>query len=78
MHASLVGVFYKIISKVLSNRIKKVFPSIIDYSQSFFLKDMRLLDSVLVANELEEYIRRQGKSKIIIKEDYEKAYDSLK
>jgi len=36
---SLVGSLYKIISKVLSCRIKQVLPEVIDNCQSAFLKD---------------------------------------
>jgi len=58
---SLVGSCYKIISKVLSNRIKKVLPSVIDECHSTFLKDKGKLDSVLMANEIVEYIMRNMK-----------------
>jgi len=60
---SLVGAIYKVISKVLAGRIKKkVLPAIIDGSQSTFIKDRGLSDSVLLANEVVEDIRRKGKS----------------
>jgi len=42
---SLVGFLYKIVSKLLSLRMKKVISKVIDTRQS------NLLDSVLVANE---------------------------
>ena len=35
---SLVGSFYKIIFKILSNRLKMVLSSVIEFSQSAFLK----------------------------------------
>jgi len=44
---SLVGAIYKVISKVLAGGIKKVLPTIIDGSQSAFIKDRGLADSVL-------------------------------
>jgi len=74
---SLVGALYKIISKVLSCRIKNVLPSVIDESQSTFLKDKGMLDSVLVANEVVEELMRYGRSGICMKVDYEKAHDSV-
>jgi len=74
---SLVGSLYKIISKVLSCRMKKVLPSVIDECQSAFLKDRGLLDSVLVANEVIEELKRCGRSGLCLKIDYEKAYDSV-
>ena len=59
---SLVGAIYKIISKVLAGRIKKVLPSVIDDCQSTFLKDRGILDSVLMANEVVEDLRKGGRS----------------
>lgn len=49
---SLVGAMYKIISKLFTNRIKKMSPKVIDKSQTAFLNDRGLLDSILVANEV--------------------------
>jgi len=74
---SLVGAIYKIISKVLAGRIKKVLPSVIDDYQSAFLKDRGILDSVLMANEVVEDLRKGGRSGLCLKVDFEKAYDSV-
>jgi len=74
---SLVGSMYKIISKVLSCCMKKVLSLVIDECQSTFLKDRGLLDSVVVANEVVEELRRCGKRGLCLKVDYEKAYDSI-
>jgi len=75
---SLVGSLYKIISKVLSCRTEKVLYAIINESQSTFLKNKGMLDSVLVANEVVEDLRRYMKSGLCMKVDYEKAYDSVR
>jgi len=75
---SLVGALYKIISKVLAERIKKVLSSIIDDSQSTFLKDRGILDSVLMANKVVEDLRKGGRSGLCLKVDFEKAYDSVR
>jgi len=75
---SLVGTLYKIISKTLFNKIKKVLPSVIDESLSAFLKDRGMFNSVLIANENIEDLRRRGKSGLCMKVDYEKTYDSVR
>jgi len=75
---SLVGAIYKVIAKVLAGRLKKVLPSIVDESQSAFIKDRGLIDSVLLANEVIEDLRRKGKSGLCLKVDFEKAYDSVR
>jgi len=75
---SLVGAMYKIISKVLAGRLKKVLPAIINECQSAFLKDRGILDSVLMANEVLEDLRRGRNSGLCLKVDFEKAYDSVR
>jgi len=68
---------YKIISKVLSLRLKKVIDKVIDVKQSAFREGRGLLDSVLVANEVLEEYKRKRKYCVFFKVDYEKAYDSV-
>ena len=52
--------------------------SVIDESQSAFLKDRGMLDSVLMANEVAEVLRRYGRSELCLKVDFEKVYDSFR
>lgn len=47
---SLLSSVYKIISKVLSSRLKLVVKGIIAQSQSAFVEERQILDSVLIAN----------------------------
>jgi len=70
-----VGTIYKVISKVLVGRINKVLNFVVDESQSAFLKGRGILDSVLMANEVIEDLRRRGRSGLCLKVDFEKAYD---
>ena len=75
---SLVGCSYKIISKLLSLKLKKVMSKIIDSRQSAFLAGREILDSVLVANEVLEEAKRKKKSCMFFKVDLEKAYDLVR
>ena len=74
---SLIGCVYKIVAKLLANRLKKVMPNIIDEKQSAFVSGRHLLHSVLVANEAVEEAKRGHKSCLVFKVDYERAYDSV-
>jgi len=74
---SLLGCLYKILSKVLAARLSKVMNSIISASQSTFLKGRHLVDGVLVVNEVVDLARRSKRECLILKMDFEKAYDSV-
>jgi len=69
---------YKIISKALSLRLEKVISKVIYIRQSAFLEGRGLLDSVLVANEVLDEVKREKKRCVFFKVDYEKAYDSVR
>jgi len=48
----MVGCLYKILAKVLANRLSKVVGSVISDSQSTIIKDRQILDGTLIANEM--------------------------
>ena len=74
---SLIGCVYKIVAKILANRLKKVLSNVIDERQTAFLKGRHMLHGVLIANEVMEEAKRCKKPCLVFKVDYEKAYDSL-
>ncbi|GAU27940.1 hypothetical protein TSUD_146550 [Trifolium subterraneum] len=74
---SLVGCLYKILAKVLANRLRLVIGSVISESQTAFVKDRQILDGILIANELVDEARKSKKELMLFKVDFEKAYDSV-
>lgn len=74
---SLIGCIYKVISEVLTNRIKKFIGMVISEPQSAFISDRQILDGILIANEIVDEARSRKKEVIMFKVDFEKAYDSV-
>ena len=74
---SLVGCMYKILAKVLANRLRSVIGTVISDAQSAFIKNRQILDGILVANEVVDDARSRKKELLLFKVDFEKAYDSI-
>ena len=72
---SLVDCLYKILSKVLANRLKMVMGSLIVETQTAFVKDRQILDGILIANEVVDEARKSKQELMLFKVDFEKAYD---
>ena len=49
---SCCNVLYKVISKIIANRLKGTLPEFISLNQSAFVKDRLLLENLLLATEL--------------------------
>ena len=78
---ALCNVLYKIIAKVLANRLKIILPSLIDEPQSAFVPGTAITDNVLLAFETIHSIKTKRTGRIgeaAIKIDITKAYDRLR
>ena len=77
---SLCSVLYKIISKVIVNRLKPLLNSIVSEAQSAFIADRLITDNILIAFESLHYMKTLSSGKegfMALKLDMSKAYDRV-
>lgn len=68
---------YKVLSKVLTNILRKVIGSVISDSESAFIQGGQILDEILVANDIVDDARKLKKELLLFKVDFEKTFDSV-
>ena len=74
---SLVGSLYKLIAKVLANRLKKVMNGLVNPGQNSFVKGRQILDASLIANKVIDSMQKRKERGVLCKLDIEKAYDQI-
>ncbi|GJS48269.1 RNA-directed DNA polymerase, eukaryota [Tanacetum coccineum] len=75
---SLIGSIYKIIAKILANRLVGVLGDIVNEVQSAFITERQILDGPFILNEVIQWCKLKKKQSLIFKVDFEKAYDSVR
>jgi hypothetical protein len=74
---SLLNYSFKIFSKMLTLRLEKVSQRLILREQSDFIHRRYILESVVVFHEIVQSIHRSKTPRVILKLDYQKAYERV-
>lgn len=74
----LLNVSFKIITKILMNRITSCIGEVIAANQTAFLKGRYIMEGVMVLHETLNFLHVKKQSGILFKVDFEKAYDKIK
>jgi hypothetical protein len=74
----LLNVSFMIFTKVLTNTINLVAEKVIGSSQTAFLPGRNIMEGVVVLHETIHELHRKKKDGVILKLDFEKAYDKVK
>ncbi|GKD84121.1 RNA-directed DNA polymerase, eukaryota, partial [Tanacetum coccineum] len=75
---SLIGSVYKVVTKILANRLSLVISDLVSDTQSAFVANRQILDGPFIMNELLAWCKRKRKQALIFKVDFAKAYDSVR
>ena len=78
---SFCNVLYKIIAKVLANRLKTIFPTIFNESRSTFILGRSITVNVIVAFELFHHMKKKARGHlgdVAPKVNMSKAYDRIR
>ncbi|KAK2640774.1 hypothetical protein Ddye_022537 [Dipteronia dyeriana] len=74
---SLVGSIYKVVAKILANRLKRVMNALIGKTQMAFVNKRQIVDSFVIAEEVIYSWKKDGKGGLLVKLYFEKAYNSV-
>ncbi|KAL2621738.1 hypothetical protein R1flu_001943 [Riccia fluitans] len=74
---TLLNSGYKLVSKLMANRMRRVLPEIADIQQNGFVQGRKITDSVLNFLICQEWAKKSQQEALFIKLDFEKAYDRV-
>ncbi|XP_057803589.1 uncharacterized protein LOC131018917 [Salvia miltiorrhiza] len=66
---SMCNITYKIVSKVIVNRLRRVLDGLIDQAQSAFIKGRQITDNILISFECQHWLRARKKGFSTLKLD---------
>ncbi|MGL6064844.1 MAG: RNA-directed DNA polymerase, partial [Fusobacteriaceae bacterium] len=74
---TMLNTDFKMLSKILANRLKKILPNIIETNQAYAIKGRDITDTVSSIRDVVSYMLEERKSGYIINVDLEKAFDRV-
>jgi len=74
----LLNVDFKIFTKALNNRFIPIAKEVIGGSQTGFIKGRNILEGVVILHEVIHELKTSKKKGLIMKIDFEKAYDKVR
>ncbi|GKB44884.1 RNA-directed DNA polymerase, eukaryota [Tanacetum coccineum] len=75
---SLIGSLYKIIAKLLANRLMSVMGNLVNEVQSAFIASRQIFEGPFILNQIIHWCKAKKKQSMIFKVDFEKAFDSVR
>ncbi|KAL3680440.1 hypothetical protein R1sor_023396 [Riccia sorocarpa] len=75
---TLLGITYKIISRILADRIKPLLPGLVNGQQTGFVPGRSIFDNILTLKQGEDWAVETGQEAVFLKLDFIKAYDRVR
>jgi len=74
---ALCNVVYKIISKMIANRLKPLLPSLISEEKTGYVEGRQILNNIIQAHEVAHSLKCNNQASMIIQFDLTKTYDKI-
>jgi hypothetical protein len=74
---SLINCNFMVFAKAMNNRLEVICDRLLASNQTAFVKGKYILESVMIAHEIIHHTVKDGGKGIVLKLDYEKAYDRV-
>ena len=74
---SLCNIGYKLITKIIANRLKYILPHLIPENQGGFVKGRKIWDNIILVQEAIQSSSKNGDKGMVVKLDLENAFDRV-